>query len=371
MSNSKDSELIGIEGLTFYDQEDFEENVTKKFDDQIDKQKKEDDAKRLQIELKRIETNLERALKNLAKVEQSLQDAVSKGITSDRRLQTFLDDQDKYKKEIANLRGSKKEILSDMKQTSAEKEKEENAKTDESQQEKSIRLGQMTAFGKVLASKSQQEGQRHYVRDWMDTEETMTDDDEVGPLREDKEKSKESRSPDWHTDDSDWDSTDKEDNDDVAINEKLSKKKSQKFHTIDDGDKALYLERLKEWQEDSDALDTDSKYEELEGGLRVPSRMWQSLYHYQKVAVQWMWELHQQDVGGILGDEMGLGKTVQLVAFLASLSYSSKKLRSPPLKTALIVTPTTVMHQWVREFHTWWAPFRVGKYTLLVGSFGS
>ena len=90
--------------------------------------------------------------------------------------------------------------------------------------------------------------------------------------------------------------------------------------------------------------------------------MWHSLYHYQKVAVQWMWELHQQDVGGILGDEMGLGKTVQLVAFLASLSYSSKKLRSPRLKTALIVTPTTVMHQWVREFHTWWAPFRVGKY---------
>merc|ERR1712062_425183 len=111
-------------------------------------------GKRLQIELQRVDTNLERALKNLAKVEQSLQDAVSKGITSDRRLQTFLDDQDKYKKEIANLRESKKEILSDMKQTSAEKEEEENVKTEESQQEKSVRLGQMTAFGKVLASKS-------------------------------------------------------------------------------------------------------------------------------------------------------------------------------------------------------------------------
>ena len=30
MPNIKDSELNGIEGLTFYDQEDFEENVTKK-----------------------------------------------------------------------------------------------------------------------------------------------------------------------------------------------------------------------------------------------------------------------------------------------------------------------------------------------------
>ena len=56
---------------------------------------------------------------------------------------------------------------------------------------------------------------------------------------------------------------------------------------------------------------------------------------------------------------MGLGKTVQLVAFLASLLYSSKKHRSCKLKTALIVCPTTVMHQWVREFQTWWPPFRV------------
>ncbi len=25
----------------------------------------------------------------------------------------------------------------------------------------------------------------------------------------------------------------------------------------------------------------------------------------------------------------------------------------------LLVTPATVMHQWVQEFHTWWPPFRV------------
>ena len=77
-------------------------------------------------------------------------------------------------------------------------------------------------------------------------------------------------------------------------------------------------------------------------------RLWSSLYHYQKVAVQWLWELHQQDVGGILGDEMGLGKTVQIIAFLASLSYSSKRQRQCRLGPVLIVCPTTVMHQWVR-----------------------
>lgn len=100
---------------------------------------------------------------------------------------------------------------------------------------------------------------------------------------------------------------------------------------------------LQEWQDSrlSDDLELDAKFEELEGGLRVPAKLWKNLYHYQKVAVQWMWELHQQDVGGILGDEMGLGKTIQLIAFLASLSYSAKRLRKCKLGPVLIVCPTT------------------------------
>ena len=28
--------------------------------------------------------------------------------------------------------------------------------------------------------------------------------------------------------------------------------------------------------------------------------------------VRWMWQLHKQGAGGIVGDEMGLGKTVQV-----------------------------------------------------------
>lgn len=38
--------------------------------------------------------------------------------------------------------------------------------------------------------------------------------------------------------------------------------------------------------------------------------------------VKWLWELHCQQVGGILGDEMGLGKTIQVIAFLAALHHS-------------------------------------------------
>jgi DNA excision repair protein ERCC-6 len=63
------------------------------------------------------------------------------------------------------------------------------------------------------------------------------------------------------------------------------------------------------------------------------------------VAVQWLWELHQQKTGGILADEMGLGKTIQIIAFLAGLSYSHKDKRkmdkSKKGPTSLIVCPTT------------------------------
>lgn len=47
---------------------------------------------------------------------------------------------------------------------------------------------------------------------------------------------------------------------------------------------------------------------------------------YQQTGVKWLWELHQQAVGGVMGDEMGLGKTIQMIAFLAALK--SSRLRS-------------------------------------------
>lgn len=92
----------------------------------------------------------------------------------------------------------------------------------------------------------------------------------------------------------------------------------------------------------------------IEGGLRVPGDIYPSLFDYQKTGVRWLWELYSQKVGGIVGDEMGLGKTIQIIAFLAGLHHSAKLT-----KPVLIVTPATVMKQWVNEFHIWWPAFRV------------
>lgn len=59
---------------------------------------------------------------------------------------------------------------------------------------------------------------------------------------------------------------------------------------------------------------------------------------------------------------MGLGKTIQLISYLASVKYS--KLKSVNfnyigLGPVLIVTPVTLIAQWVKTFHNWWPYFKV------------
>jgi len=68
-----------------------------------------------------------------------------------------------------------------------------------------------------------------------------------------------------------------------------------------------------------------------------------NLYPYQAKGVQWLWDTLASTGGAILADEMGLGKTIQVIAIL---------LISPPSRQspALIVCPTSLIANWVREF---------------------
>lgn len=68
-----------------------------------------------------------------------------------------------------------------------------------------------------------------------------------------------------------------------------------------------------------------------------------TLFPYQARGVQWMWSTVERTGGLILADEMGLGKTLQIIALL---------LMDPPASTspALIVCPTSLIANWVREF---------------------
>jgi DNA excision repair protein ERCC-6 len=103
---------------------------------------------------------------------------------------------------------------------------------------------------------------------------------------------------------------------------------------IDDGNEAVYQQRLKDWTErrsrarrrrqetvsqsaieESDGVEEwlkpspDQPDHHFENGLKLPGDIYPSLFDYQKTGVQWLAELYAQQVGGIVGDEMGLGKT--------------------------------------------------------------
>ncbi|XP_071941445.1 DNA excision repair protein ERCC-6-like [Antedon mediterranea] len=144
--------------------------------------------------------------------------------------------------------------------------------------------------------------------------------------------------------------------------------------TVDDGNKESFYKRLRENKMarlkekqariengESDS-DPDEEDVEFDGGWQLPQRVWKKLYRYQQTGVKWLWELHQQECGGIVGDEMGLGKTIQIIAFLSGLKYSKLFNKSSSYKglgPVLIISPATVMHQWLKEFHIWWPQFRV------------
>lgn len=65
---------------------------------------------------------------------------------------------------------------------------------------------------------------------------------------------------------------------------------------------------------------------------------------YQWLGVCWLQHLKDCNSHGLLADDMGLGKTLQTIAHL-SLEF----LHNPKLKPALIVVPTSLLHNWYNE----------------------
>lgn len=119
----------------------------------------------------------------------------------------------------------------------------------------------------------------------------------------------------------------------------------------------MSYEDLKSSSNEDDSLedvdDEEPSFVTLEGGLKITETVFNKLFDYQKVGVQWLWELHCQRAGGIIGDEMGLGKTIQILAFLGSLHFSGM------YKPSIIICPVTLLQQWKREAKKWYPAFHV------------
>ncbi|PSS30202.1 Protein CHROMATIN REMODELING like [Actinidia chinensis var. chinensis] len=75
----------------------------------------------------------------------------------------------------------------------------------------------------------------------------------------------------------------------------------------------------------------------------LPGKIGKMLYPHQRDGLKWLWSLHCQGKGGILGDDMGLGKTMQICGFLAGLFHSCL------IKRAMVVAPKTLLPHWIKE----------------------
>jgi superfamily II DNA or RNA helicase len=79
--------------------------------------------------------------------------------------------------------------------------------------------------------------------------------------------------------------------------------------------------------------------------VKKPKNLKATLRPYQEQGLSWLRFIHEIGSGGVLADDMGLGKTIETIALLLSLKAEKKE---EPLR-ALIVAPTSVVTNWVRE----------------------
>ncbi len=88
------------------------------------------------------------------------------------------------------------------------------------------------------------------------------------------------------------------------------------------------------------------------------------LREYQREGVGWFGFLREFRLGGCLADDMGLGKTVQVIAHLTSVHMTSSLDRPDPATAAsLIVVPSSLVGNWLRELETFSPSLAVVDYT--------
>ncbi|MBN4077128.1 DEAD/DEAH box helicase [Mariprofundus ferrooxydans] len=75
-----------------------------------------------------------------------------------------------------------------------------------------------------------------------------------------------------------------------------------------------------------------------------PTGLSVSLRDYQQYGLNWLQHLRRLDLGALLADDMGLGKTIQTLAHVLKEKEDGRLL-----KPALVIAPTSLMHNWKAE----------------------
>ena len=380
--------MEGLEGLgvSVKSQESLENDIIEKLEEKIKEKEQAVVVKQVKKELTSLSTKIrdnlkrkrhcERAIRAIYKSESNLSSQKTRQISS------LLNDQEGYEKALTELFASQTANLQRLKDSNYDFESDQELKVliikqetetvedveneeeveNETELQKNIRLGDVTAFGNVLQTRSSNQNDEVNFDSYLQQQvggdfnvastsrkrriSECSDDSDSGFVDVAPEKRKKAadspakklnktriKKSSQHGGDSDWkpESSEEEEQPEPLIKKKEAKKSSKPQRRLydedevgwrtddsdfdgtddeaetpkrkrtrhgDDGDKDLYLARVTSWQQKRPAedKDLDGRYEELEGGLRVPTSLWKKLYNYQRVGVQWMFELHQQQV---------------------------------------------------------------------------
>ena len=84
--------------------------------------------------------------------------------------------------------------------------------------------------------------------------------------------------------------------------------------------------------------------------ITPPSSLVHVMRDYQVTAFEWLNALASHGLGGILADDMGLGKTLETISFLLFEKEKDEAAgESDKMQPTLVVTPTSLMYNWIDE----------------------
>ncbi len=78
--------------------------------------------------------------------------------------------------------------------------------------------------------------------------------------------------------------------------------------------------------------------------IETPKNLKGTLRPYQQTGLKWLWTNISKGFGCCMADDMGLGKTIQVISLILKMKEDNK-LKKP----VLVVCPTTLMGNWMKE----------------------
>ena len=91
--------------------------------------------------------------------------------------------------------------------------------------------------------------------------------------------------------------------------------------------------------------------------VTVPKNLKGELRPYQQTGLKWLWTNVSKGFGCCMADDMGLGKTIQVISLILKLKEEDK-LKKP----VLVICPTTLMGNWMKEIQLFAPSLKVATY---------